>query len=873
MNISEIQNSVRTIFAEKKKRIIFWYDGENEFEDTLSEIMLDDVRIVRLDKISHLALKIEIECDNPHQQYLLYSPTHEPPPEDDWLSDIRLYSYVFHADKASMILKELNLDHQSMRSYLKERYKFFNNKDRFHRLKKWVRPDDREDDIDLKMLSVITRSDHPELFSILMKIFESCCDGNPSDAEKSSKYWADIEKLDLASSFWKFVTQTFGYVSEKEPNLNDFLLRIFVTDFSNQLRAETPPSLTHFVIQSPSHSMNATVFLSHWRSNINHFRQFNRISAHIAKKLKIDDVLISFQTEALLDLMTFEAVEQRIISNLRDQIIGSSAHHHTAIQEAIKTRLDGYWASISQNEDTPVSLYKTVYTALETATHLFILRSEYDDGFSYPSAEAMFKAYTEELFRFDQLYRNFNEQCDRAETAGWDVLKSLRQAIEDCYSGWFMDQISLKWGDFLEGDDGFLSKWRLPSVCNQYDFFDRHIQPVLKGSGRTRIFVVISDGLRYEAAQELAQIINGKYRMKAELEPMLGVLPSYTDLGMAALLPHKKLDFRDRSSNVLVDEKPANSLDYRRKILSQHEGVAIRAENLTAMNKNQGREFIKPFRVIYIYHDQIDAVGDKAPTETQTFDAVRKAIDALSALVNFIINNLNGTRVCITADHGFVYQDKPPAPIDKSVLNKSDKDLVKTHKRFVLGTDLDISANVYQGDTKVTANTASSLEFLLPKGTNRFNFIGGAKYYHGGALLQEILVPLLSVTQMKGKHLEKSEISQVGVSLVGTRKKIVTNITRFEFIQTDAVSERYKPRPLKVSIRDGNDLISDEKMLTFDSTSSSIDARKKSVTLTLKAGQQFDNKKEYHLVLRNAGDETEYERHSLFLDIAFASDF
>ncbi|HUT43265.1 MAG TPA: hypothetical protein VMW95_02920, partial [Desulfobacterales bacterium] len=167
----------------------------------------------------------------------------------------------------------------------------------------------------------------------------------------------------------------------------------------------------------------------------------------------------------------------------------------------------------------------------------------------------------------------------------------------------------------------------------------------------------------------------------------------------------------------------------------------------------------------------------------------------------------------------------------------------------------------------------TDMEFLIPRGTNRFNFVGGAKFYHGGALLQEIVVPLLTVTQMKGKHLDKSEINQVGISLIGTYKKIVTNIARFEFIQTDAVSERYKAKTLKISIRDGNDLISDEKLLTFDSASSSIDNRKKSVSLTLITGQQFDNKKEYHLVLRNADDDTEHDRLSLIIDIAFASDF
>jgi len=877
MDIKQIHESLTNIYQEQNKRVVFWFDGEKEFDEAIASIQLDGVKIVRLDEISSIALKIEIECENPNQQYLLYSPTHEPSPEEDWLFDIRLYSYTFHADKASMVLKELNLDNQSIRPYLKERNTFFNNKDRFNRLKKWVKPDDKEDDIDLKMLSVLTRSDQPDLFSILMKLFESYCDDNTFDDSITSRYWTDIDKLGLAASFWKFIAQTFGYISEKEPSLNDFLLKIFVTDFSNQLKNDLPPALEHFFIKSPSHQMNSTVFLSQWRSNINQYKVYNLISAHIAKKLKIQDLLISFKVEALIEVMTFEAVERRIISNLRDDILASGGNNYSGVQEAIKTRLDGYWSTISPTtkfgESTQANLYKTVYNALEIAIQLFIMRGKYNDGFSYANAEAMFKAYAAELFKFDQLYRKFHELSERAELAGWDVIKILLQAVEDCYSGWFMDQISLKWGDFLEGDDGLLNKWKLPYISNQYDFFARNIAPTLTGSSRNRLFVIVSDAFRYEAAEELEQIINGKYRMKAQLDPLLGVLPSYTALGMAALLPHKKLSFKDNTSNVLVDERPSGSLDYRNQILSEHGGIAVKAEDLTAMNKEQGREFIKPCRVIYIYHDQVDAVGDKKVSENQAFNAVRKAIDDLSALINYVINNLNGTKVFITADHGFIYQDKPPAPIDKSALDIPNKDFTKKHKRFVLGYDLEGSSNAFCGNTKVAANTETDMKFLIPKGTNRFNFLGGAKYYHGGALLQEIVIPLLTVTQMKGKHLAKSEINQVGVSLIGARKKIVTNISRFEFIQTDAVSERYKPRALKVSIRDGNELISDEKMLTFDSESSSIDDRKKSVSLTLKTGQTFDNKKEYYLVLRNSEDETEFDRISLLIDIAFASDF
>ncbi len=124
---------------------------------------------------------------------------------------------------------------------------------------------------------------------------------------------------------------------------------------------------------------------------------------------------------------------------------------------------------------------------------------------------------------------------------------------------------------------------------------------------------------------------------------------------------------------------------------------------------------------------------------------------------------------------------------------------------------------------------------------------------------------------MKGKHIEKSEIRQVGVSLLGTYKKLVTNRPVYKLIQTDPVSERMKSITLKVSLRDKNDLISNEETITFDSKSPSMDERQKSAKLTLMAGS-YDNRKEYYLVLRNI-DDTEYDRIPVIIDIAFADEF
>ena len=177
MDIKQITDTLDRIFQEQKKRIVFWYDGEKEFDDILPSIQIDDVSLLRLDEHSPLELKIKLESEDMEGKYILYSPSHEPAPDKDWLYDIRLYSYTFHADKASILLKELNLESVSLRPYLKKRSAFFRSQDRLNRLKKWVNPDDREDDIDLKVLTVITRANQPEPFSVLIKIFDSNCQG------------------------------------------------------------------------------------------------------------------------------------------------------------------------------------------------------------------------------------------------------------------------------------------------------------------------------------------------------------------------------------------------------------------------------------------------------------------------------------------------------------------------------------------------------------------------------------------------------------------------------------------------------------------------------------------------------------------------
>lgn len=871
---TKLTDNLLRIFEDEKQRIVFWNDGNKEFEEGIASLNLPGIQIVHLGKTGPLEIKVHLELEDTTGKYLIYAPFPEPMTEDDWLMDIRLYSRTFRADRASIVVDELGLMNQAIRAHIANYQAFFRSQDRLNRIKKWIQPGDIEDDLDLKMIAVLTKAEQPDAFGILMKLFGELAE------EKAQamlipppKSWDDIEKYGLEESFWNLMTKTFGY-AEQEPKLTDLLIRLLITDFAKGLKGDCPQSLRHFILPEKSLALNASVFLSQWRSNINHYKNYNSLSHPLSKELKIDEHISGLDEHALIDVMTFESVERRIVRCLRDYLTGKSGFNLESLKEIIRHRRDGYWAGSLFITSAKGNDYLATYDALETAGELLSLREKHLPGLSYADAKTMFTAYTDELFQYDQLYRRFQEAADQVELRGWDILKVLRGNVEDCYS-WFIDQEALAWGSFIDMDlgKGLINQWSLEGIKNQYKFYDTYVDPVLKASPQGKVYVVISDAFRYEVAEELSREINSKYRLKAVLESQLGVLPSYTGLGMAALLPHKAIDYKiSASTDIMVDGQPTASIEQRAKILSSVQGTAIKAEDLMAMNKDQGREFVKPWRVIYIYHNQIDTVGDSAASESKTFHAVRMAMKDISAITSFIINSLNGSNVVITADHGFLFQEKIPEDADKSGLKDKPSGTLKAKKRYLLGTGLGAGPKVWHGDTKITSGTNNSMEFWIPKGANRFHFFGGARYIHGGAMLQEIVVPVMIVRELTGQAKEKSVIRRVDVSMLGALHKVVNNVQRFEFIQTDSVSERVLPRTLSVSLRAGEELISNEVNLTFDSQSSSMDDRKKSARIMVKAGQ-YDKKRQYALVLRDVETKIEYLRIPITIDLTFINDF
>ena len=874
MDTKQINDALDRIFHEEEARIVFWNDPEREFLNVLPFLLLDGVTTLRLDQEASLGVKIRLERDDPTGKYLLYSPTEEPDYEADWLLDVRLYSRSFRADRASILLDQLGLKNQHLRQHLADRRKFFDSKERLQKLRPLVAATDVAADLDRKMIAVAVRADQPEFFNIVRTLFHAHTEGDEIDLDVPPPAWEQVEKFDLAGPFWDMAKAAFGY-AEDDPSLKKLLIRLLVTDYAHHLKADLPTSLAHLVLP-PAGRSNAVVCLAQWRDSSSRGSSYDRLSEEVAVVVHLADHIGGLEIDDLLDVRTFLAVEKAIASGLRDRVLETAATLNADEVRAVATRRqDGHWASpaVAGAPEVPRKAFHAVYDALMAAADFFALRNESGPDFDFPDAPTMYRAYESGLFRFDQLYRQFCEAADQAESSGWDILKPLRADLEACYTNWFVPRLALAWGKFVDpqGATGLLAKWQIERVPNQQEFYERHVRPRLDEADNRKAFVIISDAFRYEAAQELTQELNGKYRFEATLTSQLGVLPSYTALGMASLLPHKTLTYKP-NGDVLVDGKPTSSTESRNEILKAVGGMACKAGDLLAMKRDEGREFVRDKRVVYIYHNAVDAVGDSASTEEKTFEAVRKAIDDLASLVLFVINKLNGSHVVITADHGFLFTESAPGEPEKTKLDEKPEGTVRAKKRYLIGHHLPDHEAAWHGRTKVTAGADGDMEFWVPRAANRFHFTGGARFVHGGAMLQEVVVPVVTVREVEGKSARETKTKTVTVHVLGTTHKITANKHRFELIQVEPVGERVKPVTLKVAVYEGDQAVTNVETVTFESASDKMDERKKWVSLVLQ-DRPYDKKTPFRLVLRDAETGIEQQGVPVVIDRAFHDDF
>ena len=390
-----------------------------------------------------------------------------------------------------------------------------------------------------------------------------------------------------------------------------------------------------------------------------------RAARDLDYRSKIEDA--SFRDLVAVDL--FEETDQKIISDLA-RAVSEQTVTPREVTDVVRARQSSVW----------IDNYKQLYTAVASASELLgelaslnLGMQSFDDGL---------ERYRREWFRIDQLYRQFVYAARTAEYP--KPLEALREQVEKRYTNKFVYELGNAWQQQVDQVDNV--------ALDSASFADRLLLPLRRAAGARwreegRGHRLRRAALRGGRRARLAYPAGGPLRR--HLEAVLGVLPSYTQLGMAALLPHTSLMHSVDAKTVLADGQPTNTTAFRSKILDGVGGSAIQAEDFKALNAEERRELYKANRVLYVYHNRIDATGDKPGTERQVFEAVE---DSLRDVVDLVkkLASANATNIFITADHGFLFQDEVLADTFFLSTQPQGDDVKVVNRRFVLGKSLKV---------------------------------------------------------------------------------------------------------------------------------------------------------------------------------------
>ena len=828
---SQIQTALTRLFD--KHRIIFWYDTKQELRGDFETVSIPHVEKLEIAN-NEYSLKYRVLRESPDQKFLLYKEGPQPEDLDNWLLDVQLAHGEFRTDQVAIWLSELELGLE-FAEVAQAHAEFFQAIKRKDALKKLLKPDDTAGQLRLKMLAVCAGSE-PRMDSVVETLLQQL-------AEERDDGIRLIERCGLDSFLWEQLTRFYGYEAS-EPSLRDFVIELFKSCYAMGTDGEV--KLTG----------DALVFLKRWKDSRQFEQGFETLSADCAEVLGIEQDLGKRDFRELVELDYFRLIDQKIISDLVRAVVGRTVTSGD-VALWVRQRRQGHW----------YGEFRHLYEAIEFAARFVQMLGEV--RLTMESLSDGVQRYSSSWYQLDQLYRKFTYHVRMSGQAS--LMGDLSEKVENLYSNNYL----LKLGDGFQVHVDAAPRWEAYPVVQQKAFFEHWVRPYLRKD--KRICVIISDAMRYEIGDELLGLIRQEDRYSAELEPALSTLPSYTQLGMAALLPNKSLAIADNDTGtVLVDGQSSQGTVNRTKILQaalDGRGQAVKAEDFMQLNREDSRELLKGNDVLYIYHNRIDHTGDKMHSEGQAFEAAEQTLDDLIRLIKKL-TAANANNLLITADHGFIYQNRELDESDFLGDAVSGDDIRYRDRRFVLGKGLSASPAFHHFSSE-QLGLNGDMEVQIPKSINRLRLKGsGSRFVHGGASLQEVVIPVLKVNKKR-----QSDVSAVEVDILrGASSVITSGQLAVTLYQSGPVTEKVQPRHLRAGIyTQSGELISDSHELSFDLTSENPRERELQVRFVLSRKADEANGQEVFLRLeeQHAGTShyKEYKSLRYLMRRSFTSDF
>ena len=846
-----------------KRRIIVWYDEEKEFAEEISSLELINAKVLCLTGSNNFVVKKTLAIDEPTQNFLIYNPISYEKIDDDWLLDVELYSEEFRADLIAIWMDEMGIPSSvALRNQVKKYSKFLNAKARREDVVKLSDNLDSPMKLQLALMASIGEAGRTEPIAIIKSVLKA---GLNTD---DNYLYQEFVKYEASDLFWGMVSSITGY-NDVDYNLGKLAAHIILTAASRTLPAAVFDGLSDYMSENGQLQAYCSDLVSDWIHS-------DDTASYVTTAETVEDEKylvkrLSKQTVSeLADTEVLPSLNRIILSKLMTDIKNEILEPDIIFSIAEKRRSLAWFSD-----------YENYYKGIVALAKMEEFYKDNAIGFHVVGAKNIWNAYTTDYYKMDTYYRQFHMCYENSKKAYGgdlqDLFTEVCNKVERLYSNWFLDGLGHNWSE--EAASELEEKGYIEGIDRQEQFYDRKVK-----NADNKVYVIISDALRYEVAASLKEELSREMQGKVNLSSMQGIFPTETKFGMAALLPHKELTVELKESDngkkllkVLADGQSTDSMN-RGKLLAESKpgSVAVKAKDFMDADRATRSEMIKGKNIaVYIYHDTIDETSHTS--EKKVFGSCRDTINEIITLVKTIVNDHGGTKIMITADHGFLYTYSPLTEETKTEKAEFVHRIVEYARRFAILTKGD--APEYLLPVKFM-NGKSDYYGYAPRGDIRIKTSAGSgmNFVHGGISLQEMCVPLIEYKHLRNSYKEYKnnkeiyDTKPVEVTLLSANHKISNMIFSLNFYQKDAVSgNREKAVYDAYFVDNTGKKISDVQKIFADKTSEDVQDRTFRCNFSLKS-QAYDSKELYYLVIEQEESTDLPQRIEFQIDIAFAAD-
>lgn len=582
------------------------------------------------------------------------------------------------------------------------------------------------------------------------------------------------------------------------PDLRSTFARYLLgTELREACGAHLPESLRELPQPATSaHRDAALALVRTWRNRRDLQVSYVDHADQAEAALGLDEV--PFDSEALRQSVAFRGLEERLQSAVEHALTERASAESLRIIEA---RQEGFWASVDAELLSRWALDGAIARLLLAADAVRLAAKK-----RAGDATTLVRSYVEGVNGedpwcvLDMLHRQMEQRVHRFEMELTDEHETFERLVARA-----RQQYTEAAGLVTEAFTASLERTGLavPGYGTQRNTYRASVAPALR-EGKTAYVLV--DALRYEMARELQS--ESDSTVEGELQPVIGTLPSITEVGMAALLPGAEYGLRlepiaagrvgVRVRGSLVRDRKER-LEFLVRSLEIPTYVGRLSDILPPAKRT--REAIEAAQLIVLTAtDELDGLCEKG-----NIPMARRLMDDVLAQVRRGLRYLFGLGVStavVTSDHGFLFGEILDTA---STIDAPGGQTLDLHRRVWVGHGGAGSPAVARFKPDALG-LDGDFEVAVPRGLEGFKVPGGhAAYFHGGASPAEIIIPVWVVRPAKAAKAASAPISWTLTP--GTR----TVSTRFLSVQiAGETSGLFADRPptVRLEVRSGKTPIS-----------------------------------------------------------------